>query len=110
MRIGRLRCGRAFVQAAHQEADLFTRQFAGRKGLRQAPLADDRDFGRNLENLVQVLADDDDGGTVAREIDERLPNAARRPGVDTPRRLVDDKHRGLAIELTADDELLQVAA
>ena len=45
-----------------------------------------------------------------REIDQRLPDEARRAGVDAPGRLVDDEERRAADDLAADHEFLQVAA
>lgn len=98
------------MQAAHQQADPFPCQFARRERAGKAAFADDGNIGRHLEDLVEILADDDDGRTSSCEIDERLADAARGPSIDAPGRLVDDEHRRLAVELAADDELLQVAA
>ncbi len=45
-----------------------------------------------------------------RKIDERLADAARRAGIHTPGRLVDDENGRLPVEFASDDEFLQIAA
>ena len=47
---------------------------------------------------------------LAGEIDQRLVDRRRGAGIDAPGRLRDHQHAGLAQDLAADDELLQVAA
>ena len=64
----------------------------------------------NLEHLVEVLADHQHRRAAARQFDQRLADAGGSAGVDAPGRLVDDQHAGLAVELAADDEFLQIAA
>ena len=64
----------------------------------------------DLEDLVEILADDQHRRAGAGEIDQRLADRRRGAGIDAPGRLVDDQHGGLAIEFAADDEFLQIAA
>ena len=46
----------------------------------------------------------------AGEVDQRLADGGGGAGIDAPGRLADDEDAGLAVDLAADDELLQVAA
>ena len=68
-----------------------------------------RDGVRDFEQFVEVLADDQNGRTAARQFDERLPDPGRRSRIDAPGRLVDDHDRWASVELSADDEFLKVA-
>src|SRR3954452_11433807 len=104
MRMSSLRGMRVFMQAPHQQTDLFARQVTGRIGLGKTSLGNDGDVGRHLEDLVEILADDDDGRTGFCKIDESLANTAFGTCVHAPCRLVDDEDSRLAIKLAADDE------
>src|SRR5919112_608851 len=94
----------------HFEADGFLGPFADRLQRAQMPLMDDGHPVRHLEQLVEVLTDDDDGAARPGEVDQSLADQSRRSCIDTPGRLVNDDELGLADDLPADDEFLQVAA
>ena len=64
----------------------------------------------DLEELVEILADDQHGASLPGEVDERLADQARRAGIDSPGRLVHDQELRRLDDLAPDDELLQVAA
>ena len=98
------------VHSTHQQADLLAVQFRRRIDPGQPAVMNHSDMGRDLEDLVEVLADDQHSGPCLGEIDQCLADAAGRARIDTPGRLVDDHHPRLPVELAADDELLQVAA
>src|SRR5687767_2134716 len=69
------------AQAHHGEADLVPGPLHGRP--RRAELAgvDHGDAVADLEQLVEVLADDEDGRALLGEIDESLADQPRRAGV-----------------------------
>ena len=86
------------------------RHARGRRRRRQLPSRDDGDAVGDLEDLVEVLADHQDRRAGARQVDQRLADRGRGAGIDAPGRLADDEDAGLAVDLAADDEFLQVAA
>src|SRR5215207_1595421 len=96
-----------FMGAGHQQADSFIAQLARRIGLRHLAPGDHGDAVGDLENLVEVLADDENSGALAREIDESLPDQSGGTGIHAPSGLVDDKHGGPAVQLPADHKFLQ---
>src|SRR3954466_9181517 len=96
--------------AHHGEPDLVARPGQGGASFAQLAPMDTGDAVGDLEDLVEVLADDEHGRALVGEIDEGLPDERRRAGVDAPARLVDDEQRGLADDLPADHEFLEVAA
>src|SRR5215207_673606 len=55
------------VRAAHQQADALGAERPGREGLREPAARDDGDAVRHLEDLVEVLADDEDRRAAARQ-------------------------------------------
>src|SRR5262245_16289301 len=82
-----------FMFTGHQEPDLLGGELRRGIGLRQLAARDDRDAVGDLEDLVEILADDENGGAGARQIDQRLADGGGGPGIDAPGRLVDDEHR-----------------
>ena len=58
------------MHAAHQQADLFAVHLACGIGKREAPVGDDSDVGRDFEDLVEILADDQHARTGLGEIDQ----------------------------------------
>src|SRR5690349_13623665 len=98
------------VRPRHEESDFLERHLGGRMGLGQLAPRDDRDAVGYLENLVEILADDEDGRALRGEIDERLADDCGGACVYAPCRLIDDQYRGLPVELAAKHELLEVAA
>src|SRR5262245_11342826 len=78
------------VHPAHQQADLLAVEFGRRVDLGEPAVMDDSDMGRDLEDLVEILADDQHRGSSLGEIDQRLADAAGGTGIDAPSRLVDD--------------------
>ena len=71
---------------------------------------DDRQPVGEHQQLVEILRDDQDGGAVGGERDQRLMDRGRGAGIDAPGRLRDDQHARVLQDLAADHELLQVAA
>src|SRR5258708_16668513 len=98
------------MRPAHQQPDAFACDAMRVARHRQPALRDHRDPVGNLENLVEILADDEDGRSGLRQVDQRLTDRGGGTGIDTPGRLTDDQHAGLAVQFAADDEFLQVAA
>src|SRR5829696_4308837 len=96
--------------AHHLEPDLVARPRGRRPRRPELAAADHRDAVGDLEQLVEILADDEDAGALDRKIDQRLPDEPRRAGIDPPSRLIDDEDGRAADDLAADDEFLQVAA
>src|SRR6478672_5778885 len=106
---GSARCA-SMLPAAHEQADFLAGDLMRIVRRTQPALGNHRDAVRNLENLVEVLADHQHRRASARKIDERLANGRGRSGVDAPGGLTHDQHARLAVELASDDEFLQVAA
>src|SRR3954463_4152465 len=77
--------------AHHLEPDLVARPRCRRPRRAELAGADDRDAVGDLEELVEILADDEDPGALDGKIDQRLPDEPRRAGVDPPGRLIDDE-------------------
>ena len=70
----------AGLGAAHQQADLLERRLGARQRLRQLAIVHDGDRVGDLEQLVEILADDQHRRAAARQFDQRLPDAApQRP-------------------------------
>src|SRR4051812_32625555 len=89
------------MRPTHQQADPLARDAVGVMRCGQAPLRDHGDAVRNLEDLVEVLADDQHRRPCLRQVYQGLPDGDRGPGVDAPGRLADDQDAGFAIELPA---------
>src|SRR5262245_49858573 len=98
------------MRPCHQEAYLLGGHFGGWIGFRQLAAGDDGDAVSDLEDLIEVLTDHQYRRAGSGKIDKRLANRRRSTGIDSPGRLVDDKHRGLAVELAANYEFLEIAA
>src|SRR3954453_22573843 len=96
--------------AHHLEPNLVARPRCSRPRRAELAAADHRDAVGDLEQLVEVLADDEDARALDGEIDQRLADEPSRAGIDPPGRLIDDEDGGAADDLAADDEFLQVAA
>src|SRR3954463_16228989 len=96
--------------AHHLEPDLVARPRRRRPRRPERAAADHRDAVGDLEQFVEVLADDENSGALDRKIDQRLPDEPRRAGIDPPGRLVDNEDGRASDDLAADDEFLQVAA
>ena len=77
---------------------------------RDAPLRDDDEAVADLEQLVELLADDEDGAAGVAQREQLAADLRRRADVDAPGRLRDDEQLRAGVDLAADDELLQVAA
>src|SRR4051794_26555926 len=58
----------------HDEADLLARGRSRNQRFGQATAMDDGDAVADLEEFVEVLADDDDRRALARQVDQRLPD------------------------------------
>ena len=71
---------------------------------------DDSEAVGERQQLVEVLGDHERRRPRAGEVEQRLVDRGRRPGVDAPGRLGDHQHARVLQDLAADDELLQVAA
>lgn len=97
----------AFVNTAHHQADALERQRACGMRIGKLALRDDGNIGRNLEDLVQVLADDHHRGTGFGEVDECLPDAASR----IRQALIDLAKAGSAVVVISQDldEIFEVA-
>src|SRR3954468_883294 len=96
--------------ARHQDADLFTGDFARRMRLRQFSVMDHGDPIRDREHLVEILADHDDRRAPRCKVDERLADRGGSARVYPPGWLFDNEHPRLAQDFAAHHELLQIAA
>ena len=76
----------------------------------QPALVDHRHAIGQREQLVEVLRDDQNRGTLCREVEQRLMDRRGGAGIDAPGRLRDDQDAGRLQDLPADDEFLQIAA
>jgi hypothetical protein len=97
-------------QPAHPRADRLDRRVAHRHRRRHATLRDDDQPVGDLEQLVELLADDEQRTAGVAQREQRLADLRRRADVDAPGRLRDDQALRLRVDLAPDDELLQVAA
>src|SRR6185369_13372200 len=97
-------------QTAHPLADPLDRRFARRHARRDAAARDDEQPVADLEQLVELLADDEHRAAGVAQREQFAPDLCRGADVDTPGRLRNDEELGLCVDLAADDELLQVAA
>src|SRR6186997_263810 len=104
------RARRNVPEAAHPPADPLDRRLGRRDARRDAAARDDDEPVADLEQLLELLADDEDGGAAVAQGEQLAADLRRRADVDAPRRLRDDEEPGLGVDLAADDELLQVAA
>src|SRR5664280_2895166 len=100
----------AVPQAAHPLADHLGRGVARLHARRDPALGDDDKPVADLEQLVELLADDEHGAAVVAQRQQLAPDLRRGPDVDAPGRLRADQQLRVGIDLAADDELLQVAA
>ncbi len=64
----------------------------------------------DVSEFVKVLTGDEDGRARSGKIEQRLTNDGGSARIDAPCRLADHQHDGIAQDLAADDEFLQVAA
>src|SRR6185369_17225099 len=97
-------------QAAHPLADALDRRFARRDARRDAAARDHQQPIADLEQLVELLADDEHRAAGVAQREQLAPDLRRGADVDAPGRLRDDEQLRLGVDLAADDELLQVAA
>src|SRR5436189_1510708 len=104
------RARRAIPEAAHPFADALDRRFGRGDARRDASLGDDDEAIADLEQLVELLADDEDGAAGVTQGEQLAADLRRRADVDAPGRLRDDEQPGPSVDLAPDDELLQVAA
>src|SRR5215204_5979235 len=68
--------------AHHLEPDLVARPRGRRPRRPELAAADHRDAVGDLEQLVEILADDEDAGALDRKIDQRLADEPRGAGID----------------------------
>ena len=101
---------RGFVRPGHEQADPLAVDLARRICRRKLPARDHGDAVRDLEDLVQILADDEHRGTALGHVRQHLANERRRPCVHAPGWLVDHQDSGLPVELASDHELLEIPA
>ena len=93
-----------------KQADLLDRGGGGGQRVGEhADIDDGKPVGEH-EQLVQILGNDQHGGTVGGQRDQGLVNGGGGAGIDTPGGLRDHEHARVLQHLAADDELLQVAA
>src|SRR5947207_2416787 len=95
---------------AHQQTELLAVGIRGRQRFGEAAVEHHRDPVGDLDELVQVLARYQHGGTACGEIEQGLPDHRGRACVHPPSRLADHKDGGITQYFAADDELLQIAA
>ena len=86
------------MRAGHEEADFLARQIARGKAWRKLAARDDGDAVCHFENFIEVLADDENGSTLARQINQRLPDKGGGTSIHTPCRLIDDEQGWRAVE------------
>jgi hypothetical protein len=97
-------------EARHPFADLLDRRLRRRDARRDPSLGDDDQPVADLEQLLELLADDKHGTAVVAQLQQRAADLRRGADVDAPGRLRDDQQLRVGVDLAADDELLQVAA
>src|SRR6478735_5548978 len=104
------RRGFAVPEAAHPLADSLDRRLGRRHARRDPALGDHDEAITDLEQLVELLADDEDGAAGVAQGEQLAADLRCRADVDTPGRLRDDEQLRPGVDLAPDDELLQVAA
>src|SRR5450755_4643623 len=101
---------RVLPEAAHPLADRLDRRLRRLHARRDATLGDDDEPVADLEQLLELLADDEHGAAVVAQRQQFAADLRRRADIDAPGRLRDDEQLRVGVDLAADDELLQVAA
>src|SRR5215475_3271934 len=101
---------RVETAAAHQKAELFAARLTCRKRRREAAVEHHRDAVGDLDEFIEILAGDENGGAPGCKIKQRLADDCGGAGINAPGRLVHHQHGGVSQDLTADDEFLQIAA
>ena len=98
-------------QARHPFADhARSSRLRGRHAGRHAALRDHDQPVADLEQLVELLADDQQRAARVAQLEQLAADQRRRADVDAPGRLADDQQLRVGVDLAPDDELLQVAA
>src|SRR5262249_23348890 len=90
-------CMRAFLlvetAAAHQETELFAARFRSCKRRGEPAVEHHGDPVGDLDQFIEVLAGDENGGAACGKVDQRLTNHGGGARIDPPGRLVDHQHR-----------------
>src|SRR5215467_10543721 len=74
-------------RAAHQQADIFAVGVRCFHRRRQTSMEQHGNAVCDLDQFIEVLADDEDGSAAGSKIDQGLADGRRRAGVDAPGRL-----------------------
>src|SRR5262245_47479010 len=98
------------LAAAHQQAERLAVGLCRVERRRQPPRKHHRNAVGDLDELVEILADDQHRRATRSEIDQRLADGGGGTAVDAPGRLAHHQHARLAQDFAADHEFLQVAA
>src|SRR5262249_26122234 len=107
---GGARSGSLPFASGHREADLLDARLLGVEVAGHATLVHDGDAVGESQDLVQVLADQEHGYTLACRLPEVGVHRLDPAHVEAARRRGGDEDAGGAGELAAEDELLQVSA
>ena len=83
------------MDPAHEQADFLDRDSRRIDSRGQHAHIEHGEAIADRQQLVEILGDDDNRRPGGGEVDQRLMNARRRPGVDSPGRLGGDKHDGV---------------
>ena len=81
-----------------------------RNNVQDPALEDHRDPIRDLEQLLEILADHDDGAAARPELEQLALHELLGRDVQPPGGLRRDQHQGLECQLAGEQRLLQVAA
>src|SRR3569833_2214887 len=109
-RINSMRNPAPVSDTRHHQPDLVPRDGMRVARRRQAAVRDHRRPVGNLEDLIEILADHEYSRAGPRQIDQRLPNGRRGPGIHAPGRLAHNQYTRLPVYLAPNHELLQIAA
>jgi hypothetical protein len=96
--------------STHQQAEFLTAGRGGGQRIRQVTVEHYRDTVGDFSEFVEVLACNQHRRALGCEIQKRLPDHRSRAGVDAPSRLAHYQEYGVAKDLAADNEFLQIAA
>src|SRR5207248_9099392 len=98
------------LPSGHEQADLLHVRLGARRLADDRALVHDRDPVGEREDLVEVLADQQDRDTLAGGVAQVLVHGLDRADVEAPRRRGGDEQLRQDRELSREDDLLQVAA
>src|SRR5215831_7361792 len=72
--------------AAHQQAELFAARLGARKRWREAAVEHHGDAAGDLDEFVEILAGNENGGAAACEVEQRLADDCGGARIDAPGR------------------------